>query len=183
MSLIACPVRLAAHPDGLACSASDSAHLRTANWLVINLRSPGSLLPRQARTQEARRCQRWLVDELSDRPEEFRVQVPAAHASKPASASGQSAGRLACQRVAAVFTTDRHSDYRHYPDHDPAEEDGDRDYDYDTGHDGLQHFRPAEFLPQIPDSCDPGPARFSRRPDARGPGCPRCPRSALAVRY
>jgi hypothetical protein len=30
------------------------------------------------------------------------------------------------------------------------EEDRDCCYDYDTGHDGLQYFRPAEFLPQVP---------------------------------
>jgi hypothetical protein len=183
MSLIACPVPLAARLDGLTCSASDSAHLRTANWLVINLRSPGFLLPRQARTPAARRCQRWLVDELSNRPEEFRVQVPAAHASQPASASGQSAGRLACQRVAAVFTTNCHGDYRDDPDHDPAEEDSDRDCNYDTGHDGLQYFRPAEFLPQIPI-----PAIQVRRGSPADlmfvvHGVPVCPRPARAVRY
>jgi hypothetical protein len=37
----------------LTCSASDSAHLTTANWLVIKLRSPEFLLPRQARTPAA----------------------------------------------------------------------------------------------------------------------------------
>jgi hypothetical protein len=90
------------------------------------------------------------VDQFACRPQEFRVQVSAAEAGQPTGIPGQPVGCLASQRVAVVFAVDGYRDYRDHPYDHSAEEDSDCDYDYTTGHDGLQTFRPAEFLPQVP---------------------------------
>src|SRR5579859_3317626 len=83
-----------------------------------------------------------LVNQLTCRPEELRVQVPAADAGQPASGLGEPVGRIDGQRVVAVFAADRYGDDGDYPHHHTRDEDSDGD-DYDTGHDGLPHFRPA----------------------------------------
>jgi hypothetical protein len=122
-----------------------------------------------------------LVDQFARWPEEFRVQVTAADASQPASVPGQSVGSLASQRVATVFAADGDRYYRDHPHGHSAEKDRDCDGDYSTGHDGLPHFRPAEFLPQVPP-----PATVARRAALTGlvlvgHGVPICPRSVLTV--
>jgi len=50
----------------------------------------------------------------------------------------------------AIFPANLAGDYDEYPDRDSGQEEGDCHYGKDTGHDGLQHFRPAEFLPRVP---------------------------------
>jgi hypothetical protein len=50
------------------------------------------------------------VDELTQRPKVFRVQVSAADAGQPASGHGQAVGRIGGQRVAAVFAPDGDGD-------------------------------------------------------------------------
>jgi hypothetical protein len=95
------------------------------------------------------------VHDLAGQPEEFRVQVPAAQAVKPAGALGYPVRRITDQGVSPVFSAHRDGDHGDDADYDPTEEQSDCHNDYDTGHDGLPHFRPAEFLPQVPFSVVP----------------------------
>jgi hypothetical protein len=83
--------------------------------------TPEPLLPRQARAPEYAA----LADELTHRPEEFRVQVPAPDAGQPTSGPGQAVRRIDCQCVAAIFTADRDGDDDGYPHHHARDEDSD----------------------------------------------------------
>jgi hypothetical protein len=47
-----------------------------------------------------------------------------------------------------VFATHGQGDHGDYPDHDSDQEKRGC-CDHDNGHAGLQHFRPAEFVPRI----------------------------------
>jgi len=119
-----------------------------------------------------------LVDELAHGPDELRVQVPAAHAVQPPGTAGQHVGCVAHQREPPVLAADRE---RHYAQ---SQQDGQEEsgcyYDYETGHDGLQHFRPASH-PRGPTRCD-----LVRRVLAglvlAGHDVPVCPRSVRPVR-
>src|SRR5580704_10101786 len=126
------------------------------------------------------RWPRRLVDELTQGPEVFRVQVSAADAGQPASGPGQPVGRIDGQRIAAVLAADRDGydgDYAHYH---ACDKDGDGD-DYDTGHDGLQYFRPAELRPQVPLSAIAAWRAALADPACVGHCVPLCPRSVRTV--
>jgi hypothetical protein len=114
--------------------------------------------------------------------EEFRVQIPAGQAIEPAGGLGQTAGRLPHQGVTPVFAPYSYGDDDDYPDDDSAEEESDCHCDYDTGHDGLQHFT---FFPRKssagPVSCDPGLARCLADLVFVSHDVPVCPRFELIV--
>src|SRR6185437_1452375 len=119
-----------------------------------------------------------LVDELAHGPEELRVQVPAAHAVQPPGTAGEHVRRVAHQREPPVLAADRD---RHYAQsYQDGQEESGCYYDYETGHDGLQHFRPA-LHPRGPTRCN-----LVRRVSAglvlAGHGVPVCPRSVRALR-
>jgi hypothetical protein len=123
-----------------------------------------------------------LRGKLGHRPEKFRVEVPAAYPVQPTRTPGEPVGRLTDQRVLAVFAAHCQGDHNDRAGDYSTEEESD-DYDYETGHDGLQHFRSAKFLPrlllpvaQASRGCLAGLAFV-------GHGVPVCPRSVPAVRY
>ena len=89
-----------------------------------------------------------IADRTNDGAEELRVQIPATHAVQATCRPGQLAGRFVDQRVMTVLATHRCGDCDDHPDRGDEEEKSDC-CDDDTGHDGLPHFRPAEFFPRI----------------------------------
>jgi hypothetical protein len=68
-----------------------------------------------------------------------------ANSCQPSDSTADSRGRFVDQAVTPVFTAYRHSKHNDDPDH-TADEHGEYDHAYGTGHGGLQQFHPADSL-------------------------------------
>jgi hypothetical protein len=168
--------RPAAHDQALIIEQGPGPRDLTGPCCVVAARAPRSWMLAQLRYQ------RLLGDKLGHRPEKFRVEVPAAYPVQPTRTPRQPVWRLTDQRVLTVFAAHRQGDHNDCAGDYSTEEESD-DCDYETGHSGLQHFRPAKFLPRVllpvaqaSRGCLAGLAFV-------GHGVPVCPRSDPAVRY
>src|SRR5689334_14747007 len=157
---------------------------------TIRYRAPGPG-PRHAdgggpvvRSRAGAQCHRLLVHQLANRSdllEELGVQATAAEAVEPARAPGDPVGCVPGDGERAIFPPYRDGYDGDDPDRDSSEEQGDGDHD--TGHAGLQHFFPAEFIPRGLTPATAGGRGALAGPLLVGHGVPVCPRSELVDRY